>query len=948
MGCFWRVQADEDVIRCQEFWQKPTQNAEAFRAATMQTVFSREKSLPGRIWSRNQPLWISDVVLDPTFLRAAEAEESGLHGGFACPVAIDDRFLGVIEFFSHEIQEPDEDLLEMMATLGGQIGQFIERRETEQKHRRSEQELNDFFENAAVGLHWVGPDGIIQRVNQAELDLLGYAKDEYVGRSITEFHADQPVIEDILSRLAAGEQLHDYEARMRCKDGTIKEVLIDSNVLWEDGKFLHSRCFTRDISKRKRMEDSLRFLAEASKSISTLVDYRSTLQKVAHLAVPSFADWCAVDMLDQGGTLQRLAVAHGDSDQVHLAEEIFRRYPPRPDSQFGVMRVLRTGEPEYVPQIDQEQLAKAAQDEEHLRLIQQLNLQSYLCVPLADKDRVLGVISFVFSDSGRRYEAEDLALAEDLARRAVIAIENARLYHELKEADRRKDEFLAMLAHELRNPLAPIRSGLDILAMDETGGHLETIKLMQDQVEHVVRLVDDLLDMSRIMRGRIELKKEPVELSLLVRRSVATVQPLVEGLRQELVVSLPEEPLWLNADPVRIVQVFENLLSNASKYTETGGRIELTAERRNGKVLVKVRDTGIGIEPDLLPHVFDLFMQSARTLDRAQGGLGIGLTLVKNLVEFHGGSVSADSEGSGRGSTFLVQLPLTQKTSPPEKPAEPLTASVPRRVLVVDDNVGAARMLSNLVLKIGDHTVELAHDGPSALEKIKQWRPDVVLLDIGLPGRDGYEVAREVRSDPACDHMLLVALTGYGQSEDRRKSKEAGIDEHLVKPPSIDQVRSVFGASQTQCRGPAEDRRVLPFASSPLEGFPCPTVRPGRGSPGACRTAEVRPARSPAVQTRLGERGLRAELDRRDVFESRHGCGDRRPGPHRRRAGSYHPAPSDRDAAKQDRQRKNRQQRLTESPKEPRIFSNHRARFARTHAGKSEIRMSKSETNSND
>ncbi len=804
VGCLWRVQSDENVLRCQEFWQKPSQNVQAFRTVTLEAEFSREQSLPGRVWSRSEPLWISDVVLDPTFLRASEAEVSGLHGGFACPVAIDDQFLGVIEFFSHEIQAPDEDLLEMMATLGGQIGQFIERRETEQKHRRKEQELDDFFENAAVGLHWVEPDGTILRVNQAELDLLGYVKEEYVGRSIREFHADPPVIEDILSRLAAGEQLRDYEARMRCKDGTIKQVLIDSNGLWEDGKFIHSRCFTRDISKRKRMEDSLRFLAEASKSLATLVDYRSTLQKVAYLAVPSFADWCAVDMLDEGGTLQRLAVAHQDPDQVHLAEEIFRRYPPRPDTCVGVMKVLRTGEPDLVTQIDHDMLAKAAQSEEHLRLLQQLHLQSFLCVPLAGKDRVLGVMSFVFSDSGRRYKAEDLSLAEDLAHRAVIAVENARLYQELKVADRRKDEFLAMLAHELRNPLAPICSGLDILAMDESDGHLETIKLMQDQVEHVVRLVDDLLDMSRIMRGRIELRKEPVELSMLVQRSVATVQPLVEGLHQKLIVSLPEEPLWLNADPVRIVQVFENLLNNASKYTETEGRIELTAERQDGQVVVKVHDTGVGIEPDLLPHVFDLFTQSARSLDRAQGGLGIGLTLVKRLVEFHGGTVSAESEGSGRGSTFLVQLPLTKKTSKPEKPAKPPPVSVPRKVLVVDDNVGAARMLSKLVVKLGEHAVEIAHDGPSALEKIKQFQPDIVLLDIGLPGLDGYQVAREVRSDPQFDHTLLVALTGYGQKEDRLKSKEAGIDEHLVKPPAIDQVRGVFAHSKLNAAGPPQ------------------------------------------------------------------------------------------------------------------------------------------------
>ncbi len=792
VGCFWRVIDEENTLRCEEFWHNPAQRVEAFREVTFHAVFPRGMSLPGRVWSSNAPNWISDVVCDPKFLRAAEAEASGLHGGFACPVAIDNAFLGVIEFFSHEIQEPDEDLLEMMATLGAQIGQFIERRQTEQKHRRSEQELNDFFDNAAVGLHWLGPDGTILRVNQAELDMLGYARDEYVGHSIAEFHVDQDRMQDLLDRLTAGEPVSNCEVRLRCKDGTFKHVLLDSNGLWEEGRFVHSRSFIRDITKRKRMEDSLRFLAEASKSLSTLVDYKSTLQTVAHLAVPDFADWCAVDMLNAEGTLERLAVAHENPEEVHLAEELFRRYPPRPDAPMGVMKVLRTGEPELAEHIDPDLLKQTARDEAHRRLFQQLNLQSFLCVPLAGKDRVLGVLSFVFSDSGRRYDTDDLSLAEDLARRAVIAIENARLYQELKDADRRKDEFLAMLAHELRNPLAPIRSGLDILAMDESAGHPDTIELMQEQVEHVVRLVDDLLDMSRIMRGRIELKKEPVDLATLVHRSVATVQPMIEGLNQELVVSLPEEPLWLNADPVRIVQVFENLLNNASKYTESKGRIELTALPQNGQVQVCVRDTGVGIEPELLPHVFDLFTQSSRSLDRAQGGLGIGLTLVKSLVEFHGGSITAESEGTGRGSLFRVELPLTKRTANPETKDEPPLATVPRRVVVVDDNVGAARMLSKLVMKLGDHDVEIAHDGHAALTIIREMHPDLVLLDIGLPGLDGYEVAKEVRKDAAYDDVLLVALTGYGQREDRRKSKEAGIDEHLVKPPSIDQVQSVL------------------------------------------------------------------------------------------------------------------------------------------------------------
>jgi PAS domain S-box-containing protein len=361
----------------------------------------------------------------------------------------------------------------------------------------------------------------------------------------------------------------------------------------------------------------------------------------------------------------------------------------------------------------------------------------------------------------------------------------------LREADRRKDEFLAMLAHELRNPLAPIRSGLDILAMDP-GNHHMTISLMQEQVQHVVRLVDDLLDVSRIIRGNVDLRKEPVELSGLVERTVEAARPLINGQQQETAVSVPEQPVWLNADPVRLSQVLGNLLNNASKYMDRGGRIEVTAERQGDQAVISVRDTGIGIDRELLPKVFDLFTQSSRSLDRAQGGLGVGLTLVKKLIEMHGGTVSAYSEGLGRGSTFTVRLPVIE--SPPTTEPSVKLPAVPqrRRILVVDDNVTAARMLSLLLSKLDDHQVETVHDGPAALEKIVETHPEVVLLDIGLPGMDGYEVGRTIRERPEFNDVLLVALTGYGQEEDRRRSQDAGFDEHLVKPPSAEQIKSLL------------------------------------------------------------------------------------------------------------------------------------------------------------
>lgn len=396
-----------------------------------------------------------------------------------------------------------------------------------------------------------------------------------------------------------------------------------------------------------------------------------------------------------------------------------------------------------------------------------------------------------------RMEAEVFLRTQEIQeanRKLKEANEELHLAHvRLSEADRRKDEFLAMLAHELRNPLAPLRSGMDLLSLKSEGEDRSIVALMQDQVEHLVRLVDDLLDVSRIMCGRIELRKEAVEVSALVKRSLDTLRPMIESHQHKLHVSYPEQPVWLNADPVRLLQVLENLLVNASKYTEDGGEIHVKVERQNDYAVINVQDTGIGIEADLLPKVFDLFTQSSRSLDRAQGGLGIGLTLAQSLVAMHGGTLAAESEGKGHGSAFIVQLPVVAPPKAAESTAdEQSSTNQARRVLVVDDNRAAAQMLSLLLRELGCSHVEAVYDGNSARQKVADFRPHIVLLDIGMPGKDGFQVAREIREGSEFDDVLLVALTGYGQEADRRKCKEAGFDVHLVKPPSLKQLKDVL------------------------------------------------------------------------------------------------------------------------------------------------------------
>jgi PAS domain S-box-containing protein len=366
----------------------------------------------------------------------------------------------------------------------------------------------------------------------------------------------------------------------------------------------------------------------------------------------------------------------------------------------------------------------------------------------------------------------------------------------LREADRRKDEFLAVLAHELRNPLAPIRNSLHILRL--TGQDDANVKrvgeMIDRQVNHLVRLVDDLMEVSRITRGKIELRREAVEVAAVVRSAVETSQPLVEAAGHRLALSIPPEPLAVEGDPVRLTQVVANLLNNAAKYTDRGGQIWLTVRREADSAVLSVRDTGIGIPDEMLTRVFGLFAQLDHAADRGQGGLGIGLALVKSLVEMHGGTVHARSDGPGKGSEFLVRLPLV-RVAPVPQPSKPdfrtLPLLPPRTVLVVDDNRDAAESLGMLLRLLGAD-VHLAFNGPEALDAAVRYKPAVILLDIGMPGMDGYEVARRIRNLSDFRDVTLIALTGWGQEGDLRLSQSAGFDHHLIKPADVNALGTLL------------------------------------------------------------------------------------------------------------------------------------------------------------
>lgn len=395
-----------------------------------------------------------------------------------------------------------------------------------------------------------------------------------------------------------------------------------------------------------------------------------------------------------------------------------------------------------------------------------------------------GRASFGGIGSERRLTSFDGTVV-DITDRKNMENELRRIAAELSDADHRKNEFLAMLAHELRNPLAPIRNAL--MVIQHSRGNLQAVQtatdIMNRQVDHMVRLVDDLLDVSRITSGKIELRMEPIDIATVIRQAIESSRPLALAARHDVTLQLPNLPVIVNADAVRLAQVFGNLLNNACKYSEPGGKIHVTANQQGDYVLVSVKDTGVGIEAPMLPKIFELFTQIDQSLERSQGGLGIGLSLVKSLIELHGGTVTALSEGLGHGSEFIVRLPIAVTDAALDDSHDPdVVASLQSiRILVVDDNRDSASTLE-MLLRLQKNETRLAYDGEEAIAIAEEFRPDVLLLDIGLPKLNGYEVARRIRTMPWGRQMILVALTGWGQEEDRRKSKDAGFDGHIVKP----------------------------------------------------------------------------------------------------------------------------------------------------------------------
>jgi two-component system, chemotaxis family, CheB/CheR fusion protein len=549
---------------------------------------------------------------------------------------------------------------------------------------------------------------------------------------------------------------------------------------------------------RASAEEAQQFLVEAGAAmLPSSLDYQATLAVLAHVVVPRLADWCVIDLVEPDGTIRQAAAAHVDREKERLAQALRRRFPPESQPERGVAWVIRTGKPLLYPQVEDPRWLAAALGAEHPDFLRELGARSYLAVPLRGRNGVIGALSLARGLPGRRYGPGDVTMTEDLGQRAGLAVENARLYLAMRDAVVARDEFLAILSHELRNPLAPLRNSLNILDRADLAGPQgpqarRALEVAQRQVEHVTRLVDDLLDVTRIAHGKIDLHRTDVDLADLVRGAAEDHRAVIEARGVRLSVVTPQERVFVHGDPTRIVQIVGNLLQNAAKFTRAGDAVTLSLVRADASAEIRVRDTGAGIEPAVLKALFHPFTQAKQTLARTEGGLGLGLAFVKGLVELHGGTVSAASEGAGRGSEFTVRLPLVE----PARDASgggagtPASPAMRRRVLVVDDNHDSAQTLADLVRMLG-HDAEVAFDGPSAVALARATPPDIIFCDIGLPGMTGYDVAKALREGGLRD-TRLVAVTGYARPEDVKRATEAGFDAHLAKPVDLPDIERVL------------------------------------------------------------------------------------------------------------------------------------------------------------
>lgn len=660
-------------------------------------------------------------------------------------------------------------------------------------------------------------EGRIVRINPAGERIFGWTAEDVRGRPLAIFFTEPDLVAGLPSeelRVARERGRFTAEGWRRRRDGTAFYASSSLSALI-DGEGVHHGFVkvVADMTERKRNEDLLRFVTEVSGVLASSLEYEATIANAVRLAVPALADWAACDILDQG-EIRRLAVAHVDPDKVRLAHELWRRRPPAMTDPSGLAAVIRTGEPEVVAAIDDALLVAAIDDLELLALIRTLGLRSSMIVPLFVRGRAIGALTLVSAESGRRFGESDLRLAQDLARRASVAIENALLYRESRDANRLKDEFLGVVSHELRTPLGAMLGWVRILRTTtlpeaQQARALETI---ERNVRAQTRLVEDLLDVSRIVTGKLSLSLRSADVDAIVRAAAEVVGAAAEAKHIALELELDPAlgPVLVDAD--RLQQIVWNLLVNAVKFTPAGGRVRARVAHDEQALTVEVSDTGVGISPEFLPHIFERFRQAEQDLTRAHGGLGLGLAIVRHLTELHGGTAHAASEGAGRGATFTIRLPIRRAGERAVDRPSPITGALPAvapagerpdlggaRVLVVDDDPDTRELLETLLTMHGA-AVRAVSGAAAALDALDRFDPEILVSDIAMPETDGYQLLDAVRARARAEgkpSIPAVAVSAHARSEDRLRALHAGFQAHLAKPVDTEEliatVRSLKG-----------------------------------------------------------------------------------------------------------------------------------------------------------
>ncbi len=662
-----------------------------------------------------------------------------------------------------------------------------------------------FFEQGAQYAALLAPDGAVLEVNRQALDPWAYRRQDVLGRPLWEggWWRGAP---ELVEQVRAGVAQAARGSVFRCElayfgaDGELCHADVVIAPLFDGAGAVACLSATGvDATERRRVEERLRLLDDIGEATRIASDPAAIMEAATRL-LGQHLGVTRVAYADVEADNDRFTIRHDwtEADAFSTAGVYsLDLFGSRATSNLRVGRTLIVGD------VDAELAPDDGAD-----MFNRIGIKAIICCPLVKQGRLVAMMA-VHDRHPHAWSAAETGLVEAVVERCWAHIERVRSTEALREADRRKSEFLATLAHELRNPLAPIRNGLEVLRIGEGKPALtaNVRAMMERQVGHMAHLINDLLDIARVSTGKVVLKVERSELQSVVASAVETSLPLIEAARHTLSVRMPDAPVWLDVDQVRISQVLSNLLSNAAKYTPPGGRVEVEGALEGGQVVIRVSDTGIGIPPDAIGSIFEMFTQVARSLDRSKGGLGIGLSLVRHLVSLHGGTVAAQSGGPGRGSSFTVRLPVAAAQRSEDRPAP--DADAPRaplalRILVADDNVDAADSLASL-LAAGGHTVRTVYDGEQALREAPGFAPDLAILDIGMPGMDGYQAARALRAIPQLAGLQLVALTGWGAREDRARSREAGFDQHLLKPVAPEQLAQVLaGAASRAGRRRAE------------------------------------------------------------------------------------------------------------------------------------------------